>query len=157
MLVVSPDESYTLSIVNDILKKLPGTHSGRATYYNGLRITWLDDTREVLLTQAAHVEKLYEKFMHFMDVTKQRSLPAKENLRICKSGSNFNITSHELDVTIYKYRELLGGIHTSLIARGRMPSMSRINWLRFQTIPCGNIGPLHSRSFHSFTTLVFGV
>jgi Reverse transcriptase (RNA-dependent DNA polymerase)/gag-polypeptide of LTR copia-type/GAG-pre-integrase domain len=110
MLIVSPDETYTLKLVHNILEKLPGTHSGRASYYNGLRITWLDDTKEVLLTQASHVEKLYEKFMSFMDTTKKRSLPGKETLRICKSGSNFNMVSHELDVIIYKYRELIGGI-----------------------------------------------
>jgi hypothetical protein len=112
MMVVSSDESYTLKIVHDILKRLPGTHSGRATYYNGMRITWLDNTREVLITQAAHVEKLYEKFESFIRESniKQRSLPAKEGLRICKNGSNVNMDSHPLDVSIYKYRELLGSI-----------------------------------------------
>ncbi len=125
MLVVSPDEEFTLTIVHQILKKLPGTHSGRATYYNGLRITWLDDTKEVMLTQAAHVEKLFEKFQPLMGAIKQRSLPGKENLRICKSGSNFTLDSHLLDVSEYHYRELLGGI--SYISHASRPDAIHLN------------------------------
>ena len=124
MLIVSPDEAYTLSIVRAILDKLPGTHNGRASYYNGLRITWLDDTKEVLLTQAAHVEKTYERFVQFMGDTKQRSLPAKEGLRICRSGSNFTLTSHELDVSRYTYRDLIGCI--SYITHGTRPDATHI-------------------------------
>jgi len=110
MLVTSANESYTKEIVEKILKKLPGTHSGRANYYNGLRITWLDETKSVILTQAAHVEKLYEKFCSFMsEGNKWRQLPAKEGFRVCKTGSNFNPKSHALDVEKYHYRELIGG------------------------------------------------
>jgi hypothetical protein len=119
MLLVSPHESFTLKIVHAILDKLPGTHSGRAIYYNGLRITWLDHTREVLLTQAAHVDKLYEKFKHFLDTSKRRSLPGKENLRVSKLGSNFVPKSQPLDVEVYRFRELIGGL--SYITHGTRP------------------------------------
>jgi hypothetical protein len=110
MLVVSPNEAYTLHIIREILKKLPGTHGGRAKHYNGLRITWLDATREVVLTQAAHVEKLYEEFSRFIHPSTQRSMPAPANLRICRSGSNLNMDSHDLDVREFHFRKIIGGI-----------------------------------------------
>jgi Reverse transcriptase (RNA-dependent DNA polymerase)/gag-polypeptide of LTR copia-type/GAG-pre-integrase domain len=124
MLIVSPDEKFTLDIVHAILAKLPGTHSGRAKYYNGLRITWFDNTHQVLLTQAAHVEKLCAKFKHFMKGVKQRSLPAKETLRLCKTGSNFNLKSTPLDVEVYRYREVVGGL--SYITHGTRPDALHI-------------------------------
>jgi len=114
MLVTSHDVSYTNAIIDAILAKLPGTKSGRATYYNGLRITWLDDTREVLITQAAHVEKLYEKFCEHMATSKKRALPAKEGFRVCKTGSSSNPTSKPMleceKLKGCNYRELIGGI-----------------------------------------------
>jgi hypothetical protein len=119
MLVVSAHEHTTLGIVKAILDKLPGTHSGRANHYNGMRMTWLDSTKEVLLTQTAHVDKVYEKFAPFMDVTKVRSLPGKEGLRLCKSGSNLVPDSPPLDVDKYHYRELLGSM--SYITHGTRP------------------------------------
>jgi hypothetical protein len=54
-----------------------------------------------------------------MDTSKQRSLPGKENLRICKLGSNFVPESPPLDVATYKYRELIGGL--SYISHGTRP------------------------------------
>jgi Reverse transcriptase (RNA-dependent DNA polymerase) len=108
MLVVSHTESYTLEIVNAILDKLPGTHSGRANYYNGVRITWLDATKEVILTQTAHIEKTYARFEEFMDSSKKRSLPGKEGLRVCKSGTNEVPVSSPLDVEKFPYRDLIG-------------------------------------------------
>ena len=119
MLVVSPQEAITLDIVKRILDKLPGTHSGRANHYNGMRMTWLDETKEVLLTQTAHVEKVYEKFSIYLDKKKKRSLPGKEGLRVCKSGSNFVPDSPLLDVDEYHYRELLGCM--SYITHGTRP------------------------------------
>jgi hypothetical protein len=124
MLVVSKEEQVTMNIVTSILAKLPGTHNGRATYYNGLRITWLDDTREVLLTQTAHVEKLFKKFSHFIEPSRRRSLPAKENLRISKLGSNFVPSSPPLDTSKYNFRELLGGI--SYLGHGSRPDIIHV-------------------------------
>ena len=125
MLVVSPNEAYTLHIIDEILKKLPGTHGGRAKHYNGLRITWLDNTKEVVITQAAHVEKLYEKFSRFMSPSVQRSLPGPAGLRVCKSGSNLRKDSHDLDVQTHKYRELIGGI--SYITHCTRPDAIHVN------------------------------
>jgi len=119
MLVVSPHQPFTLEIVHAILEKLPGTHSGRANYYNGVRITWLDATCEVLLTQTAHVERLYDKFAHLIETPKRRSLPAKEGMRVCKGGTNFEPNSPPLDVDEYHYRELIGGI--SYVTHGTRP------------------------------------
>jgi hypothetical protein len=41
MLVTSDDHALTSSAVNKILNTFPGKPCGRASYYNGMKITWL--------------------------------------------------------------------------------------------------------------------
>ncbi len=136
MLVTSPDVSYTNKLIAAILAKLPGTQSGRATYYNGLRITWMDDSKEVLLTQAAHVENLYEKFLSHMTSGKKRALPAKEGFRVCKAGSSDNMNvvflADSKDKRNCNCRELIGGM--IYIAYGSRPdAMHTVNQLAKMT------------------------
>ena len=97
---------------------LEHTTEGLSTI-DGLCITWLDDTKEVMLTQAAHVDKVYEQFKAYMDPSKIRQLPGKENLRLCASGSNNIPHSPKLDLNTFHYRALVGGM--SYISHGTRP------------------------------------
>jgi len=122
MLVASRDEHFTIEMVNAILEVFPGKHEGRANYYNGLRITWLDKERAVLLTQTAHIQKLKEKFDGVADLEVKRTLPMKEGLRLCKSGTSDVLNSELLDTERYHYRALLGGLN--YISNGSRPDIT---------------------------------
>jgi hypothetical protein len=124
MLVVSPSEDVTLSIVRRILDMFPGKHEGRAKYYNGMRITWLDSTQEVLLTQSAHVQKLADKFSAVADVTIPRTLPAKPGIRLCNSGSSMTVKSPLLNTDEFHYRALIGGLN--YLSNGTRPDITFI-------------------------------
>jgi Reverse transcriptase (RNA-dependent DNA polymerase) len=115
MLVLSENEEHTLKIVNAILAKFKGKHEGRARHYNGMCITWLDKTRQVLLTQAAHVQKFVEQFSDVADLSLPRTLPMAEGTKLHKSGYVDNkgkIFNFELlDTTRFHYRQLIGALN----------------------------------------------
>ena len=108
MLIVSRDESVTLEVVKQILTVFPGTHSGIASHYNGMRITWLPDERAVILSQTAHIEKMVAKFKHLVPDWGPRTLPMKDGLRLHKGGTSQVLESEPLDVQLYPFRSVAG-------------------------------------------------
>jgi len=110
MLISSADEPMTLRIIHDILSILPGRHLGIATHFNGMKITWLDSPRSVILTQPGHIQDLVDKFGHLADLTIPHTLPVKGGLKLCKGGTSENPCSDALDVERYHYRGLIGGL-----------------------------------------------
>ena len=110
MLITSCDEGVTLDVVNRILRVFPGTHSGIAHHYNGMRITWLPEEHAVVLPQTAHIEKMYAKFKHLVPDWPPRKLPMKDGLRMHKNGTSEDLESDPLDVSVYPYRAVQGTI-----------------------------------------------
>jgi hypothetical protein len=124
MLVTSDDPALTASVVKKILNTFPGKPCGRATYYNGMKITWLDNEHCVILSQAKHIQNMVDKFAPLADLVKEAMIPVDCGVRLCKAGTADNQDSPLLDVTIYKYRELIGGL--SYIACSVRPDISFI-------------------------------
>jgi hypothetical protein len=121
MLITSDDPALTKSIVKQILDAFPGTSGGRAHYYNGLKITWLDNEHAVILSQPKHIRSLIDKFCLIADLVTERMVPVECGLRLCKAGIVGQDESSLLDTAIYKYRELIGGL--SYIACGSRPDI----------------------------------
>jgi hypothetical protein len=124
MLVTSDDPALTASVVKKILSTFPGKPCGRATYYNGMKITWLDNEHCVILSQAKHIQNMVDKFAPLADLVKEAMIPVDCGVRLCKAGTADHQDSPLLDVTIYKYRELIGGL--SYIACSVRPDISFI-------------------------------
>jgi hypothetical protein len=121
MLVTSDDPALTKSILKQILKAFPGTSGGRAHYYNGLKITWLDDEHAVILSQPKHIRAMIDKFCLIADLVTERMVPVECGTRLCKVGVVGQDESPLLDTAIYKYRELIGGL--SYVACGSRPDI----------------------------------
>ena len=69
MLVLSENaEEHTLNVSDAILSKFAGKHEGRARVYNGMCIAWLDKSKRVLLTQAAHALRFVDQFSSVVDL-----------------------------------------------------------------------------------------
>jgi hypothetical protein len=111
MLVASPKTPKTLATVDSILKRFKGTRGGVAHHYSGMRLTWQPDQRAVLVTQKSHVEDLVKRFEHLNDDWTPRNYPMPEGLRLTADGSNQKDKSPLLDVTVYPYRSLIGGMN----------------------------------------------
>jgi hypothetical protein len=124
MLLTSDDPALTASTVKKILSTFPGKPCGRASYYNGMKITWVDAEHCVILSQAKHIQSLVDKFAHVADLVKEAMVPVDCGVRLCKGGTADNQDSPLLDVTIYKYRELIGGL--SYIACSVRPDIAFI-------------------------------
>jgi hypothetical protein len=77
MLITSDDPALTKSIVKQILDAFPGTSGGRAHYYNGLKITWLDNEHVVILSQPKHIRSLIDKFCLIADLVTERMVPVE--------------------------------------------------------------------------------
>jgi hypothetical protein len=99
-----------LSLIEKILKVLPGTHEGRARHYNGMMITWVDSERKVILSQPAHISKMQEDYQHLGDLTttSARSLPVLPGLKFCKTGTSKGVDAELLDTATFPYRSLVG-------------------------------------------------
>jgi hypothetical protein len=121
MLVTSDDPALTKSVLKQILKAFPGTSGGRAHYYNGLKITWLDDEHAVILSQPKHIRAMIDKFCLIADLVTERMVPVECGTRLCKMGVVGQDESPLLDTAIYKYRELIGGL--SYVACGSRPDI----------------------------------
>jgi hypothetical protein len=109
MLVTSADEKLTLQLIKEILEKLPGKHMGIAQHFNGMKINWLSDG-SVVLTQPAHIDKLVQAFSQVTPIA-IRKLPVKGKVRFCKGGTSEVYSSPALDVVMYHFRSLIGGLN----------------------------------------------
>jgi hypothetical protein len=58
ILVMSPKESKTLEVVNNILGRFDGTPHGVPKHYIGIKIDWIHEERVVVLMQPAHIDDL---------------------------------------------------------------------------------------------------
>jgi histone deacetylase 1/2 len=121
MLITCESESLTLDVVKRILTLLPGKHEGIAKLYNGFAITWLEDGG-VLLSQPKHIQGLHDAFKGKADMSKFRTLPMKEGVKLCKAGTSDNMKSAALDVEQFHYRSLVGGLN--YISNGTRPDVT---------------------------------
>jgi hypothetical protein len=121
MLVTSDDPVLTKSVIDQILKVFPGTKGGRAHYYNGFKITWLDAQHAVILSQPKHIQAMVDKFCLLENLSKEHLVPVEGGTRLCRLGIVNQGESPLLDTTIYKYRELIGGL--SYVACGCRPDI----------------------------------
>jgi hypothetical protein len=124
MLVTSENESYSKQIVDQILSKFPGKPCGEARQYNGMKVTWLRHQNSVILSQPKHVQTLVDKFSSVADLVQEKVLPVEPGIRLCKAGIVGQTESPPIDVTVYKYRELIGGL--SYISCSTRPDISFI-------------------------------
>jgi hypothetical protein len=111
MLVTSEDEAFTISIVNQILAKLPGKHMGVAKHFNGFKLTWLPSHHAVVLSQPGHIKGIVDKYALVADLSVPRQLPMKGGLKLCKSGTSEEMDSKSLNVEKYHYRALIGALN----------------------------------------------
>ena len=111
MLIASPCERQTSSIVEAILAKFPGTHKVLANDYISIKLSWFPLTHSVVLTQAAKVEDMLQKYAPFDTCWNSRTLPISPDLKLCKTGSSAVPMSPPLDVTKYPYRSLVGSLN----------------------------------------------
>jgi histone deacetylase 1/2 len=111
MLIACEDESVTLSIIAALFKEFEGKHSGIASHYVGMKLTWLDHEPAVILTQAAHVQEALDKFEQFMPDSSPKMIPMEAGLKMSMSGTSNDPTSPLLDVTRYPYRSLVGTLN----------------------------------------------
>jgi hypothetical protein len=58
MLVTFDDPALTAYVVKKILSTFLGKPCGRASYYNGMKMTWLDNEHCGILSQAKHIQNL---------------------------------------------------------------------------------------------------
>jgi hypothetical protein len=124
MLVTSENEAYSKQIVDQILSKFPGKPCGEARQYNGMKVTWLRPKNSVILSQPKHVQTLVDKFSSVADLVQEKVLPVEPGVRLCKAGIVGQTESPPLDVSVYKYRELIGGL--SYISCSTRPDISFI-------------------------------
>jgi hypothetical protein len=78
----------------------------------------------VILSQAEHIQNMVDKFAPLADLVKEAMIHVDCGVRLCKAWTAYNQDSPLLDVTIYKYRELMGGL--SYIACSARPGISFI-------------------------------
>ena len=121
MLFISPDEELTLRTLRSVLDVFKGTHSGEAAYYNGIRISRMPSSR-ILLTQAAHIDKIRAAFEHVADLTIKHNLPLPTGIRLHKNGTNKVAESPPLDTSRFHYRELIGSLN--YVACGTRPDIA---------------------------------
>jgi hypothetical protein len=110
MLVTSADEAYSKEIVAQILEKFPGKPCGEARQYNGMKVTWIRNEHSVILSQPKHVQSLVDKFSKVADLVTEKTMHVEAGTKLCKTGVAGQPESPPLDVSVYKYRELIGGL-----------------------------------------------
>jgi hypothetical protein len=110
MLVTSADEEYSKEIVAQILEKFPGKPCGEARQYNGMKVTWIRNEHSVILSQPKHVQSLVDKFSKVADLVTEKTMHVEAGTKLCKTGVAGQPESPLLDVSVYKYRELIGGL-----------------------------------------------
>jgi hypothetical protein len=112
ILITSPNERASLSVIEELKNKFPCKHMGIASHYNGMLITWLPNEKAVILSQSAHIQKLHDSFAHLADLKKFRSLPVLAELKLHKLGTSADKElSPPLDTEKFPYRSLLGGLN----------------------------------------------
>jgi hypothetical protein len=89
-----------------------------------MKITWLDNEHAVILSQPKHIQKIIDTFCLIADLVKERMMHVDVGIRLCKTGIAGQDPSELLDTTIYKYRELIGGL--SYVACGSRPDIAFI-------------------------------
>jgi hypothetical protein len=110
MLVTSADEAYSKEIVAQILEKFPGKPCGEARQYNGMKVAWVRSEHSVILSQPKHVQSLVDKFSKVADLVTEKTMHAEAGTKLCKTGVAGQPESPSLDVSVYKYIELIGGM-----------------------------------------------
>jgi hypothetical protein len=111
MLVTSSAADYSKQIVDQILTKFPGKPCGEARQYNGMKVSWLRDEHDVILSQPKHIQQLVDKFSSVVDlITERKRSIVDTRIRLCKSGVADTPAPPPLDVIVYKYCELIGGL-----------------------------------------------
>jgi transposase InsO family protein len=101
ILVMSPKESKTLEVVNNILGRFDGTPHGVPKHYIGIKIDWIPEERAVVLTQPAHIDDLLKKFG--LADCQPRSLPQGTGVKLRKRGK-------KLDTAVFPYASLVGAL-----------------------------------------------
>jgi hypothetical protein len=76
------------------------------------------------LSQPKHVQTLVDKFSSVADLVQEKVLPVEPGIRLCKAGIVGQTESPPIDVAVYKYRELIGGL--SYISCSTRPDISFI-------------------------------
>jgi hypothetical protein len=77
-----------------------------------MRITWDDENKCVYITQTAHIEAAVNKFKPMAEGNwNPRKWPMLDSLKLCRSGTNFDLESEDLDVVQCPYRSLIGSMN----------------------------------------------
>jgi hypothetical protein len=76
------------------------------------------------LSQPKHVQTLVDKFSTVADLVTEKTLHVEAGTKLCKTGVAGLPESPLLDVSVYKYRELIGGL--SYISCSTRPDISFI-------------------------------
>ena len=121
MIITSPDEAYTDTLIAGILQTFPGTRMGTVTHYNGMRLVWMHEGRQCMLLQQAHIMALADTYRHLADLTIKRILPMRASLKLCKTGTSDIPQSDPLDTSVCPFRALLGSLN--FIATGTRPDI----------------------------------
>ena len=111
MLIASVSDSLSRQLVQGVLTAFKGVDGGVAHLYNGCKLTWDRPNRCVYLSQVRHIEDLVAKFRHVAGAWVERPhYPWPKGLLLTACGVKGQPPSPLLDVILYHFRSLLGGM-----------------------------------------------